>query len=66
MILVDENLCKGCNICIYICPTRVLESSNKLNKMGYIPPFPAREDKCVRCRLCELICPDLAIRLVEE
>lgn len=66
MIIVDEELCKGCGICIYICPTNVLESSRRLNRRGFTPPIPAGEDRCTRCRLCERICPDFAIRVVED
>lgn len=66
MIYIDEKLCKGCDICIFICPTRVFESSNKLNEKGYIPPVASREDKCIECRLCEMICPDFAIHLLDD
>ncbi|HEC88971.1 MAG TPA: hypothetical protein ENI44_00105 [Thermoplasmatales archaeon] len=29
-------------------------------------PIPIREDKCIKCHLCELICPELAIHIVDE
>ena len=65
MIHIDEKLCKGCDICISICPTNVFETSNKLNEKGYIIPIPVREDKCIKCRLCEIICPDFAIHILD-
>lgn len=66
MIYIDEKLCKGCDICIFICPVNVFESSNKLNEKGYILPIVAREDKCIKCRLCEMICPDFAIHILDD
>jgi len=65
-IKVDEDLCKGCNLCITFCPQKVLERSEKLNKKGVFPPKVVREDNCVKCHLCELICPDFAIAVIEE
>ncbi|MBU7030242.1 MAG: 4Fe-4S binding protein [Theionarchaea archaeon] len=65
-IEVDEDLCKGCGLCIMFCPQKVLESSDTLNKKGVFPPKVVREDQCVECRLCELICPDFSISVTKE
>ncbi|HHY94648.1 MAG TPA: 4Fe-4S binding protein [Firmicutes bacterium] len=64
--LVDEHWCKGCGLCISECPRSVLGWSGRRNPKGYNLPAPLAEDKCTGCRLCELICPDLAIYVVEE
>ena len=61
MIKINENLCKGCDICIEFCPLKVFEKSEKLSRRGYYVPLIAREDECTYCRICELLCPDLAI-----
>ena len=66
IIKVDEELCKGCEICIDYCPTQALKKSEKLNKRGIYPPELADEEKCNRCRYCELICPDFAIFVIPE
>jgi 2-oxoglutarate ferredoxin oxidoreductase subunit delta len=65
-IEVDEDLCKGCNLCIMFCPQRVFEPAEELNKKGVFPPRVIREEKCVKCHLCELICPDFAMAIIEE
>jgi 2-oxoglutarate ferredoxin oxidoreductase subunit delta len=58
-ILKDQ--CKGCGYCIEFCPKKVLEKSNVLNKRGVHPPEVKKQDECVICCFCSLICPDFAI-----
>ena len=55
--------CKQCNFCITYCPTQVLEYSEEINAKGYHYPVVAsgKEQSCVHCRFCDLICPELAI-----
>jgi 2-oxoglutarate ferredoxin oxidoreductase subunit delta len=63
IIEINENLCKGCEICIEFCPLDLFSASQKLNKKGYYLPVIQDADKCTGCRLCELLCPELAIIL---
>ena len=66
MIEVREDWCKGCNICIDRCPVDALEESDKLNRRGVRPPKLKENNECNFCRLCELICPDLAITVIPD
>jgi len=66
LIEIDEDLCKGCEICIEFCPLEVFENSEKLNRKGYYVPVVAREDDCNGCRLCDLLCPEFAIIVTIE
>jgi len=66
MIEVKEDWCKGCKICIERCPVNALEESDILNKRGVRPPKLKEINNCNFCRLCELICPDLAITVIAE
>lgn len=66
MIKVDKELCKGCNICTEFCPFKVYEQSKKPNKKGVRLPTPEHEDRCTKCGLCALMCPDQAIRVEEK
>jgi 2-oxoglutarate ferredoxin oxidoreductase subunit delta len=66
MIEVREDWCKGCNICIERCPVDALEESDTLNRRGVRPPRLKKENECNYCRLCELICPDLAIIVIPD
>jgi len=66
MIEVREDWCKGCNICIDRCPVDALEESDKLNRRGVRPPKLKEKNECNFCRLCELLCPDLAITVIPD
>jgi 2-oxoglutarate ferredoxin oxidoreductase subunit delta len=66
MIIIDEEYCKGCSICIDFCPLEVLEVSDNINMRGYYPPVPADEEKCIGCRFCELLCPEFSIMIINE
>jgi len=60
-ITIDEIYCKGCHLCIDQCPKAVLKVSSRRNAKGYLVPQVDRPEDCTACRLCELICPDMAI-----
>jgi 2-oxoglutarate ferredoxin oxidoreductase subunit delta len=62
-VLVER--CKGCGWCIEYCPRGVLEISEEINSKGYHPPRAQISDACVSCGLCELLCPEFAIYVVE-
>ena len=55
--VIREQWCKGCNICVALCPKNVLALSN--NKV-----FAERPDDCIGCLLCEMRCPDFAIEVL--
>ena len=65
-ILVDGKLCKGCHICIAVCPHNVLAKSDKVDNRGFYLPIVVDLDACVVCRLCEMECPDFAIYVNES
>jgi 2-oxoglutarate ferredoxin oxidoreductase subunit delta len=66
MIDFKDDWCKGCNICIDRCPLDALEESDRLNRKGIRPPKLKENNDCNYCRLCELICPDLAITVIPD
>ena len=62
---IDSDRCKGCGLCVTICPKKVLEISEKVNTKGYFPAFQARPEDCIKCALCGVMCPDVAITITE-
>ena len=59
--------CKECSLCINYCPTDVLAYTEEINARGYRYPMvdAGKEDSCVHCRFCDMICPELAIFTTE-
>ncbi|NLL36410.1 MAG: 4Fe-4S dicluster domain-containing protein [Fretibacterium sp.] len=57
---VNNVWCKGCSLCINVCPKSVLQLSDR-QKAEVV-----RESDCIGCRQCENICPDLAITVKED
>lgn len=60
--LIPER-CKGCRMCIEFCPRQVLEISQQANTKGYHYPdvIVGKEQDCVHCEFCTLVCPEFAI-----
>ena len=54
---ISADLCKGCELCVAICPEHVLEMSEVMNVKGWPVVSLAREG-CTGCGLCALACPD--------
>lgn len=59
--------CKGCKLCVELCPQHVLQISDALNDKGYHFPqiAPDKETSCVHCEFCTMICPEFAIFTLE-
>ncbi len=65
-ITIDSRYCKGCNVCIDVCPKKVFESSNSRSNAGYLMPEVAHAESCINCALCERLCPDTCINVEKE
>ena len=68
---IDETFCKGCNICIAICPVKVYEEGRTASGRGFVVPTVKNPEKCMdghrqkgekkKCEMCVYVCPDQAI-----
>ena len=62
-VYVISERCKGCRFCVEFCPELVLVESDGMNSKGYHYPVVAegKEQACVHCGFCNIVCPDFAI-----
>jgi 2-oxoglutarate ferredoxin oxidoreductase subunit delta len=63
---IIKERCKGCGFCVEYCPRDVLELSTEFNTKGYHPPRVVKDNTCVACGLCEMLCPEFAIFVTEK
>ncbi|MGQ9722668.1 MAG: 4Fe-4S dicluster domain-containing protein [Candidatus Jordarchaeum sp.] len=63
VIVIDRELCKGCEICVTICPKQVLKMSDNPTDRGIHVPEVHDINKCTSCLMCQFYCPDFAIYL---
>ena len=66
LVKIDSKRCKGCAICVEICPKKVLAMSKEPSSTGYLLVQVIAQEKCTGCKECELHCPDLAIEVIEN
>ena len=60
-IVVSDEYCKGCELCIFACPKQVIAVDiEHITVKGY---HPARmvTDGCTGCAICAVVCPEAAI-----
>jgi len=55
--------CKSCGLCIEVCPVKVLTWDEEV--LGHFGQHTVKCDiaKCIQCKKCEMVCPDMAIRV---
>lgn len=72
-IEINRERCKGCGLCVTVCPKQQIEIAQDLNAKGYYPArfreeqvCDSKHRKCTGCALCAVICPDVAIEVYRE
>lgn len=67
-IIVDQERCKGCNLCVLVCPQQVITLDETIfNRKGYHPAKLHEADKqCTGCGVCAVVCPDVCIAVYRE
>ncbi|MBR4420978.1 MAG: 4Fe-4S binding protein [Erysipelotrichaceae bacterium] len=58
-IRINEKWCKGCGICVALCPKAVLKLDHEVAAVQ-------DQEACIGCRQCEYHCPDFAIVVGED
>lgn len=64
-VTFNEDYCKSCELCVSICPKKIIKMREELNRQGYHPAFVRDEDQalCISCALCARMCPDAVIEV---
>lgn len=60
-VTIATEACKGCELCVPVCPPRVLSMSEATNRAGH--HYPLLADGCTGCAACQLICPDFVFEV---
>jgi len=65
-VVIDFERCKGCGLCVEVCPNDVLGPLEKINLKGVHPITALKPEECTGCKLCAIVCPDVAITIYEK
>jgi 2-oxoglutarate ferredoxin oxidoreductase subunit delta len=65
-VIIDFEFCKGCGLCVRVCPRNVLGISEDFNSRGYFPAKVCAQEKCIGCGFCAEVCPEVAIAVYKE
>jgi 2-oxoglutarate ferredoxin oxidoreductase subunit delta len=58
-LVVAEERCKGCELCVAACPRSCLAlNRTRVNFLGYHPVRLTDVTACTSCALCARVCPD--------
>ncbi len=57
-IVVDNERCKGCGVCVPACPQEVIALGKQVNRKGYNFAMMAKPEECIGCANCAIVCPD--------
>ena len=60
-----EDRCKGCKLCISVCPKKIITMSTRLNIKGHHPATISADKMkdCIGCASCAKMCPDCVIKV---
>jgi 2-oxoglutarate ferredoxin oxidoreductase subunit delta len=64
-VVIDRDLCTGCELCIHACPQSVLKAIPDVHRLEGLVAVVYNPVLCTACRQCEDVCPDFCITVTE-
>ena len=64
-VRILRQYCKGCGLCIGVCPVKCLRMSSEVTDSGLPVAEVVETVDCIGCLQCHTICPDAAIEVYE-
>ena len=58
-IIIDTERCKGCGVCVPVCPMKCIALSKNVNAETV-------NDSCIGCASCAMVCPDGVISVYKK
>ncbi|MDR0841448.1 MAG: 4Fe-4S binding protein [Christensenellaceae bacterium] len=65
MVKIQDETCKGCGVCVSVCPKKIIGMRKQVNQKGYSPASVTDESACIGCASCAMMCPDGAIEIYQ-
>jgi len=63
-VVVTDERCKGCGLCVDVCPPHVLALDERfVNAMGHHVVRLVDADACTSCARCARVCPDAVLTI---
>jgi len=67
MVIIDEDRCKGCGLCVTVCPKYILQLvEDRFNAKGYRPIEVTDMEACTGCAVCAILCPDVVFTVYRQ
>ena len=64
-VRILEDYCKGCGLCVPVCPKKILSLSESVDRRGIHVVQADPDIPCIGCLNCATMCPDAALEIVE-
>ena len=64
-VRILREYCKGCGLCVAVCPVKCLRMRDEVGDDGVQPAEVVEDIDCTGCAQCYTVCPDAAIEVYE-